>query len=142
MLMRRWRKRILPCAALLEGEYGIKGFFIGVPAQIGAGGVEKVLELDLDAAEKAELGKSFASVKKTIERQRALAQKAAQQQPATFPILAPEEKALAKSLDDFRSQHPRAFNKSQEEIDAAEQRVVELVSDVNEDWTLETRTSR
>src|SRR5258708_2760092 len=61
------RKRVLPCAALLEGEYGIRGFFIGVPAQIGAGGVEKVLELDLEASEKAELEKSFASVKKTVD---------------------------------------------------------------------------
>ncbi len=61
------RKRILPVASLLEGEYGIKGYFIGVPAQIGAGGVEKVLELDLEASEKAELEKSFASVKKTVD---------------------------------------------------------------------------
>ncbi len=61
------RKRILPCAALLEGEYGYKGYFIGVPAQIGAGGIEKVLELDLEASEKAELEKSFASVKKTVD---------------------------------------------------------------------------
>ncbi|MBL8949949.1 MAG: malate dehydrogenase [Myxococcaceae bacterium] len=61
------RKRILPCASLLEGEYGIRGYFIGVPSQIGAGGVEKVLELDLEASEKAELEKSFASVKKTVD---------------------------------------------------------------------------
>ncbi|MBK7858533.1 MAG: malate dehydrogenase [Archangiaceae bacterium] len=61
------RKRILPVAALLEGEYGIKGYFIGAPAQIGANGVEKVLELDLEASEKAELEKSFASVKKTVD---------------------------------------------------------------------------
>jgi malate dehydrogenase len=61
------RKRILPAAALLEGEYGIKGYFIGVPCQIGAGGVEKVLELDLDTDEKAMLEKSFASVKKSVE---------------------------------------------------------------------------
>lgn len=61
------RKRILPAAALLEGEYGIKGYFIGVPCQIGAGGVEKVLEVDLDADEKAMLEKSFASVKKSVE---------------------------------------------------------------------------
>ncbi|MCL2179150.1 MAG: malate dehydrogenase [Proteobacteria bacterium] len=61
------RKRILPCAALLEGEYGISGYFFGVPAQIGAGGVEKILELKLEDAEKAELAKSFASVKKTVD---------------------------------------------------------------------------
>ncbi len=61
------RKRILPGAALLEGEYGINGYFFGVPVQIGAGGVEKIFELDLDASEKAELEKSFASVKKTVD---------------------------------------------------------------------------
>ena len=61
------RKRILPGAALLEGQYGINGYFFGVPVQIGAGGVEKVIELQLDAAEKAELEKSFQSVKKTVD---------------------------------------------------------------------------
>jgi malate dehydrogenase len=61
------RKRVLPTAALLEGEYGIKGYFMGVPAQIGAGGVERVLELELSPEEKAELEKSFASVKKTVD---------------------------------------------------------------------------
>ncbi|MBI3183107.1 MAG: malate dehydrogenase [Myxococcales bacterium] len=61
------RKRVLPCAALLEGEYGIKGCFMGVPVQIGAGGVEKVYELDLSPEERAELEKSFQSVKKTVD---------------------------------------------------------------------------
>jgi malate dehydrogenase len=61
------RKRVLPCAALLEGEYGIKGYFMGVPAQIGAGGVEKVFEVDLTPDEKGLLAKSFESVKKTID---------------------------------------------------------------------------
>ncbi|HVE83721.1 MAG TPA: malate dehydrogenase [Myxococcales bacterium] len=61
------RKRVLPCAAYLGGEYGIQGYFVGVPAQIGAGGVERVLELDLSAEEKAELEKSFQSVKKTVD---------------------------------------------------------------------------
>ncbi|HYV47896.1 MAG TPA: malate dehydrogenase [Myxococcaceae bacterium] len=61
------RKRVLPCAAYLNGEYGISGYFVGVPAQIGAGGVERVLELDLSSEEKAELEKSFQSVKKTVD---------------------------------------------------------------------------
>ncbi len=60
------RKRVLPCAAYLEGEYGIRGYFMGVPAQIGAGGVEKVIELQLNPDEKAEMEKSFQSVKKTV----------------------------------------------------------------------------
>src|SRR4051812_17501601 len=61
------RKRVLPCAACLSGEYGINGYFVGVPAQIGKGGVERVLELELAAEEKAELEKSFQSVKKTVD---------------------------------------------------------------------------
>jgi malate dehydrogenase len=60
------RKRVMPGAALLEGQYGINGFFFGVPVQIGAGGVEKVVEVQLNDAEKAELTKSFESVKKTV----------------------------------------------------------------------------
>ncbi len=61
------RKRILPCAAYLEGEYGIRGYFMGVPVQIGAGGVEKVIELPLSPEEKAEMEKSFQSVKHTVD---------------------------------------------------------------------------
>ncbi len=61
------RKRVLPGAALLEGEYGIKNYFMGVPVQIGAGGVEKIFELELNAEEKAEMEKSFQSVKKTVD---------------------------------------------------------------------------
>src|SRR6266849_2161039 len=61
------RKRILPCAAYLEGEYGIRGYYMGVPAQLGAGGVEKVIELALSPEEKAEMEKSFQSVKRTID---------------------------------------------------------------------------
>jgi malate dehydrogenase len=60
------RKRVLPAAALLEGQYGINGYFFGVPVQIGAGGVEKIVEVKLDEAEKAEMNKSFESVKKTV----------------------------------------------------------------------------
>jgi len=61
------RKRILPCAAYLEGEYGIRGYFMGVPVQIGAGGVEKVIELTLSPEEKAEMEKSSQSVKRTVD---------------------------------------------------------------------------
>ena len=60
------RKRVFPCAAYLEGEYGIHGCYFGVPAVIGAGGVERVLELDLTPAERAMLEQSMASVKKTV----------------------------------------------------------------------------
>jgi malate dehydrogenase len=61
------RKRVLPAAALLEGQYGISGYFFGAPVQIGAGGVEKVITVELNGDEKAALEKSFQSVKKTVD---------------------------------------------------------------------------
>jgi malate dehydrogenase len=61
------RKRVLPGATLLEGQYGINGYFFGAPMQIGAGGVEKVITVQLDDNEKAQLEKSFQSVKKTVD---------------------------------------------------------------------------
>jgi malate dehydrogenase len=61
------KKRVLPCAAYLEGEYGIQGCYMGVPVVIGAGGVERVLELPLNEAEKALMQKSYLSVKNTVE---------------------------------------------------------------------------
>jgi len=60
------KKRILACAAYLEGEYGINGYYIGVPVIIGAGGVEKVLELKLTEEEKAMLMNSLEAVKKAV----------------------------------------------------------------------------
>jgi malate dehydrogenase len=60
------KKRILACAAYLEGEYGIDGYYFGVPAVIGAGGVEKVIEAPLEADEKDALMKSFARVKDVV----------------------------------------------------------------------------
>ncbi|MBN2383018.1 malate dehydrogenase [bacterium] len=60
------KKRVLACAALLEGEYGINGYYIGVPVIIGAGGVEKVLEVSLTAEEKAALANTLEAVKKTV----------------------------------------------------------------------------
>jgi malate dehydrogenase len=61
------RKRVLPAAAYLDGQFGIKDFFFGVPVQIGAGGVEKIHTVELNADEKALLEKSYQSVKKTVE---------------------------------------------------------------------------
>jgi malate dehydrogenase len=61
------KKRVLPCAALLEGEYGIDGYYMGVPVTIGSGGVEKIHVVDLTAEEKAMFQKSFQSVKKTVD---------------------------------------------------------------------------
>jgi len=62
----RDQKRTLPCSAYLDGQYGVNGIFLGVPVVIGAGGVERVLELDLDEAEKAMLAKSIESVRKSV----------------------------------------------------------------------------
>jgi malate dehydrogenase len=59
------KRKILAVCTLLEGEYGVNGLFVGVPAILGAGGVEKVVEIDLTAAEKAALEKSVAGVRKT-----------------------------------------------------------------------------
>jgi len=59
------KKKILAVCTLLEGEYGVEGLFVGVPAVLGAGGVEKIIEVKLTAAEKAALKKSVASVAKT-----------------------------------------------------------------------------
>jgi len=56
------KKKILPCAAFLEGEYDINGLFIGVPVKLGAGGIEKVIEIVLTDEEKAALEKSAAAV--------------------------------------------------------------------------------
>ena len=57
------RKRILPCAAYLEGEYGIRGVFVGVPVKLGAGGIEQIVEIKLTPEEQAALEKSAAAVK-------------------------------------------------------------------------------
>ncbi len=61
------QKRQLPCAALLEGEYGIDGIYMGVPVILGAAGVEKVVELDLTGEEKALLDKSADAVRELVE---------------------------------------------------------------------------
>ncbi|MGB6687211.1 MAG: malate dehydrogenase [Terracidiphilus sp.] len=57
------KKKILPCAAYLNGEYGIEGYFIGVPCKLGAGGLEKIIEIKLTPEEDAALKKSAAAVK-------------------------------------------------------------------------------
>ncbi len=62
----RDQKRVLPCSALLDGQYGHRGVFVGVPVVIGAGGVERVIELELTDDEKAMLAKSVESVKRSI----------------------------------------------------------------------------
>jgi malate dehydrogenase len=61
------KKKVLPCAAYLEGEYGIHGLFVGVPVKLGARGIEKIYEIQLNDAEKAMLKKSASSVQELID---------------------------------------------------------------------------
>ena len=61
------KKRVLPCASYLNGEYGVKGLYVGVPVIIGAGGVERVIEIDLNGAERSMLMKSVESVKAIVD---------------------------------------------------------------------------
>jgi malate dehydrogenase len=61
------KKRVLPCAVLLNGEYGQKDFYVGVPVVIGAGGAERIMEVEFTAEEKAAFDKSCDAVKKLIE---------------------------------------------------------------------------
>ena len=63
----RDKKRMLPCAAHLTGQYGLKDMYVGVPCVIGAGGVEKIVELKLNADEQAMFDKSVASVKGLVD---------------------------------------------------------------------------
>ena len=60
------KKRVIPSAALCEGEFGVDGYFIGVPTVIGAGGIEKILEFDLLPHEKEMLDRTLDAVKKTV----------------------------------------------------------------------------
>jgi malate dehydrogenase len=60
------KKKILPCAAYLEGEYEIKGLFVGVPVKLGAKGIEQIVEIKLTPEENAALQKSAASVRELI----------------------------------------------------------------------------
>jgi len=59
-------KRVLPCTAYLEGEYGIDGLYMGVPVKLGAAGIEQIVELDLSADEKAALEKSATAVREVV----------------------------------------------------------------------------
>jgi malate dehydrogenase len=60
------KKKILPCAAYLEGEYGINGLYVGVPVKLGARGIEQIIEIRLTAEEKTALDKSAASVRELV----------------------------------------------------------------------------
>ena len=61
------KRRMLPCAAYLNGEYGVKGMYVGVPAIIGANGVERIVEIELNSAERQMFMKSVEAVKGLID---------------------------------------------------------------------------
>jgi malate dehydrogenase len=63
----RDKKKVLPCSAYLEGEYGIKGLFVGVPCKLGANGIEKIYEIKLTDEESAALHKSSGAVKELVD---------------------------------------------------------------------------
>jgi malate dehydrogenase len=62
------RKRILPCAVFLQGEYGIQDTVIGVPIKLGKGGMEQIIQIKLSAEEQAELNKSAANVRANMDK--------------------------------------------------------------------------
>ena len=61
------KKKVLPCAAYLEGEYGIQGLYVGVPVKLGSKGIEKIYEIRLQADEQAALQKSAAAVQELVD---------------------------------------------------------------------------
>ena len=63
----RDKKRVLSCAAWLDGQYGVKGVYVGVPVVIGAGGVERIVEISLNSEEKAAFDKSVGAVRELID---------------------------------------------------------------------------
>ena len=60
------KRRILPCAAYLEGEYGHEGIFLGVPCQLGEGGLQRIIEVELTDSEAEALANSARAVRETI----------------------------------------------------------------------------
>ena len=68
------KKRVLPCAAYLRGEYGVKGLYVGVPVVIGAKGIEKVVEIKMNREEKLAFNKSVAAVRKLVNQSKKIIQ--------------------------------------------------------------------
>jgi malate dehydrogenase len=62
------KKQILPCAAYLEGEFGLNDIFCGVPVMLGAGGIEEVLEIELSAEERQALHNTASSVRQLVQK--------------------------------------------------------------------------
>jgi len=73
----RDKRRLLPCAAYLNGEYGVKGIYVGVPTIIGKNGIEKIVEIQMNADEKAMFDKSVAAVQELVRVTKEIQAKAA-----------------------------------------------------------------
>lgn len=69
------KKRVMPCAAFLKGEFGVKGMYVGVPAVIGAGGIERIVEVQLNGTEQKAFNKSVAAVEGLVEACKQIAPK-------------------------------------------------------------------
>ena len=76
------KKRVLPCCAYLNGQYGVKGLYVGVPVVIGAGGVEKIVEITLNAAEKKAFNQSVDAVRGLVDVVKRMRREAARKKPA------------------------------------------------------------
>jgi malate dehydrogenase len=61
-------QRIVPCSAYLDGQYGVRNLYVGVPAVLGGSGIEKVIELELNEVERADFDRSVAAVKDLMEK--------------------------------------------------------------------------
>ena len=73
---------MLPCCAYLEGQYGVNGLYVGVPVVIGAGGVEKIIEIELNKSEKAAFDKSVDSVRGLVDVVKRMQAEAKTKKPA------------------------------------------------------------
>jgi malate dehydrogenase len=60
------KKRIIPCAAYCNGQYGVEGVYVGVPVRLGSGGVEEIIEIELDDEEREAFNGSVSAIKKLI----------------------------------------------------------------------------
>ena len=135
------KRRVLPCAAFLNGEYGVKGMYVGVPVIIGANGVEKIVEIDLNAAERQMFTKSVEAVKGLIDacQQDRPAPGGLRQAMAKRAITTPKGKAIGPYSLAIES-GDLVFISGQTPLDAATGKLVEgdIGAQARQSW----RTSR
>ena len=91
------KKRVLPCAAYLDGQYGVRDLYVGVPVVIGAGGVERVVEIELNKTEQKEFKSSVGSVRSLVNAVKRLK-----------PELAPRRSKKRPAKKTSRSRTPRS----------------------------------